>query len=102
MTVRFPMELERINVLTQQGRIRWTAHVLKRILQRGISQAEVISTIKCGKIIEEYPDDYPYPSCLILGGGLHVVCGVCEDHVWSITAYRPDPEEWTEGFEKRK
>lgn len=96
------MGLEHIKALIHQGHIRWTTHALKRILQRGISQSEVISAVQCGKIIEEYPNDYPYPSCLILGNGLHVVCGVCESDVWIITAYRPDPEEWTEGFEKRK
>ncbi|MFG6337693.1 MAG: DUF4258 domain-containing protein [Lachnospiraceae bacterium] len=28
---------------------------------------DIIFCIHEGEIIEQYPDDYPYPSCLILG-----------------------------------
>lgn len=47
-----------------------------------------------GEIIEQYPDDYPYPSCLILGMSiedkyLHVVIGNHESDLFLITAYFP-------------
>ena len=29
---------------------------------------EVLETLNAGEIIEEYPDDQPYPSCLVLVG----------------------------------
>lgn len=40
---------------------------------------EVLGVLETGEIIEEYPQDRPYPSCLILGRTaegrpLHVVC----------------------------
>jgi hypothetical protein len=40
---------------------------------------EVVEALDAGEIIEEYPDDQPYPSCLILGRTraarpLHIVC----------------------------
>lgn len=87
--------------------IRWTEHVLKRLLQRGISQASVVRAIFTGEIIEQYPDDYPYPSCLLLGASvsgeaLHVVCGRGKDEVWMITAYHPDPAEWESDLKTRK
>ncbi len=52
-----------------------------------------------GKIIEYYSDDYPYPSCLILGlskgiGPLHVVCGIGEENLWIITVYKPNNKLW--------
>ena len=60
--------------------IRITLHAAKRLEQRGIFLKDVISCIMNGEIIEQYPDDYPYPSCLILGMSiedkyLHVVIG---------------------------
>lgn len=44
-----------------------TLHAAKRLEQRGISINDVISCILSGEIIEQYPTDYPHPSCLILG-----------------------------------
>ena len=60
-----------------------------------------------GEIIEEYPDDYPYPSCLILGmtikgRRIHVIVGIGEDRLWLITAYEPNPEQWDVEFKIRK
>lgn len=94
-------DLQRLCV---DGAIRWTGHVLKRLLQRGISQASVVQAILSGEIIEQYPDDYPYPSCLLLGGtpALHVVCGQGPDEVWMITAYHPAPAEWESDLKTRK
>lgn len=65
--------------------------------------------LKCilnGEIIEYYPTDNPYPSCLIAGFTdkkmLHVVCAVGKDNIWMITSYYPDKEEWTDDFRKRR
>lgn len=87
--------------------IRWTGHVLKRLLQRGVSQSDVIHAILSGEIIEQYPDDYPFPSCLLMGdtaagGPLHVVCGQGNNEIWMITAYYPDPDEWEADLKTRK
>ncbi len=48
-----------------------------------------------------YYDDYPCPSCLVLGYDinnkiLHVVCGVSEETVHMITAYYPSTDKWKE------
>ena len=72
--------------------IRITLHAAKRLEQRGIFLKDVISCIMNGEIIEQYPDDYPYPSCLILGMSiedkyLHVVIGNHESDLFLITAY---------------
>ncbi len=87
--------------------VRWTGHMLKRLLQRGISQDSVVQAVLSGEIIEQYPDDYPYPSCLLLGhtatgDALHVVCGQGDCEVWMITAYYPDFAEWEDDLKTRR
>ena len=87
--------------------LRWTNHIIARLLQRGISIEDVENALLNGEIIEEYPDDYPYPSSLVLGMSktgrhLHVVCGVSEIELWLITSYYPDIEEWECDFKTRK
>ena len=49
------------------GRIKWTTHILERMQERNISPTDVIQCIVSGTIIEQYPQAYPYPACLILG-----------------------------------
>lgn len=87
--------------------IEITLHAAKRLEQRGILIDDVINCIQSGKIIEQYPDDYPFPSCLILGLSiknqyLHVVIGSNLEKLWIITAYYPDSEKWESDFETRK
>ena len=81
--------------------------MLKRLLQRSISQDSVVQAVLSGEIIEQYPGDYPYPSCLPLGctatGDVpHVVCGQGPGEAWMITAYRPGPVEWADDLRTRK
>ncbi|MGD9474594.1 MAG: DUF4258 domain-containing protein [Eubacteriaceae bacterium] len=61
------MEIEDLRVKAFERKIKWTAHVAQRIQERDISRLDVINCISTGEIIENYPDDYPNPSCLILG-----------------------------------
>lgn len=101
------ISVPRLQKLCGAGSIRWTTHVLKRLMQRGIRQADVIQAINSGEIIEQYPDDYPHPSCLLLGttatgDTLHVVCGLSKDEAWMITAYYPDPDEWETDWKTRR
>ena len=101
------MEITDLQKLCENGSIRWTGHILKRLMQRGIFQVSVVQAIRSGEIIEQYPDDYPYPSCLLLGTteageALHIVCGIGEGKVWLITAYHPDPDEWESDLKTRR
>lgn len=101
------MDLELIKSLCNENKLQWTNHILVRLLQRNIKITDVKEEILSGKIIEEYPDDYPHPSCLILGitlnkQFLHIVCGIDENLLWLITAYKPSINEWDETFTKRR
>jgi len=73
-----------------------------------IKEREVFEAVLNGKIIESYPEDEPYPSCLIYGRTkedrpLHIVCAYATDSNAAIiiTAYQPNPDIWID-FERRK
>ena len=77
------MNLEIYQKLCMESKILWTQHCLQRMQERNISRADVKNGIVTGEIIEDYPDDYPNPSCLIFGYNisgqiLHIV--VCGDY----------------------
>ena len=87
--------------------LRWTSHVLKRLFERNICLDDVKTVLMNGEIIEQYPDDYPFPSCLLLGytstgRPLHIVCGSNGTELWIITAYFPNPANWTDDFRQRR
>jgi len=101
------LNIDAIRNLSRDGKLRWTDHLIERIVKRNISREDIKSVLMNGEIIEQYPDDYPYPSCLILGqangeGKLHVVCGMGDDEVWMITAYYPDLQEWNDDLMIRR
>lgn len=101
------LDIDNIRELCHNRAIKWTTHVLARLQERGIDPSDIKSCIATGRIIEQYLDDYPYPSCLVLGAAvagkvLHVVVGVGEGYLWLITAYYPDPQKWNEDFSIRK
>jgi Domain of unknown function (DUF4258) len=83
-------------------------HAIQRMLERNISVEEVKELLKMGKAIENYPEDKPYPSYLVLGKvsdrPVHVVAAdnTAEVQTIIITVYKPDPKQWDSKFERRK
>jgi hypothetical protein len=78
------------------------------MFERRISINDVNAVVGRGETIEDYPDDKPYPSRLLLGWRgarpLHVVVAdnLSENELIVITAYEPDPELWEADFRRRK
>jgi len=70
--------------------------------QRHIRMNDIKNAIAEGEIIEQYPADYPFPSCLINAENIHIVCSIGEECLYIITAYRPSPERWEADGKKRK
>ena len=102
-----PINIETIKEQVGRRNIIWTKHCLNRLNQRNISISDVKRAISNGRIIECYANDYPYPSCLILGKGknnrnIHMVCSVCQGFVCMITAYYPDTNKWEKDMETRR
>lgn len=90
-------------------RLSWQKHALVRMFERDIYKEEVKKTLLEGELIEEYLDDKPYPSFLVLrnnesGKPLHVVASVDKHKKWCyiITAYRPDNIHFEDDFKTRK
>jgi Domain of unknown function (DUF4258) len=59
------------------SRLVFRVHAVQRMYQRDISEVVVRHVIATGETIEDYPDDTPYPSRLVLGWNgrrpIHVV-----------------------------
>ena len=101
------LNIDKIKYLVNTGKLRWTNHITVRLLQRNISQEDIEYALSNGEIIENYEDDYPYPSCLVLGVNksneyIHIVCGSNGTELWLITAYYPDKLEWKDDLKTRK
>jgi hypothetical protein len=68
----------------------------------------VLNILRSGECIEDYRDDYPFPSGLFLGWHgakpLHVVAALEEPipRVYIITAYEPDLEHFENDFRTRR
>jgi hypothetical protein len=78
------------------------------MFRRGISTNDVTRAVHNGQIIVDYPDDKPYPSCLILGfvnnKPIHIVFAFDQGNKTGIvvTTYIPDPQLWTDDFKSRR
>jgi hypothetical protein len=78
------------------------------MFERGISDDDVRHALANGETIEDYPDDTPFPSRLVLvwrgPRPLHVVVATDpqagEDIVVSV--YEPSLDQWGPGFRKRR
>ena len=88
--------------------IRLTAHVRKRMQERGITEADIRLVLTTGSVVEDYPNTKPYPSYLMLGWRgdrpLHVVAtdNLSGHFTLIITVYEPDPNEWDAEFKVRQ
>ncbi len=72
-----------------------------------ITTEEIRAVIEEGEIIEDYPEDARGHSALLLGrttGGrpVHVVCSPKDEYLAVITAYVPEPDEWSVDLRVRK
>jgi hypothetical protein len=90
-------------------RYRLTKHATIVRLERDITIAELEQALLGGEIIERYPNDQPYPSCLVLGwltsgDPLHVVCskGNVEPALRIVTLYEPEDARWESDYRTRK
>ena len=101
------MEIQEIKEILKQSKIKWSSHCLERMQERDISRADVKKCIENGEIIEDYPEDFPHPSCLIFGYNvnnkvIHVVVGKDSEYIYIITAYIPNTTKFEEDLKTRK
>ena len=103
------MEISDIVEAIQAKRIRISDHADVEAHEDEISYEEVHYSVLQGQIIEEYPTDRPYPSCLVygrtvVGDPVHSVWAFNPDNRWAVlvTVYRPDPDRWVNGTTRRR
>lgn len=95
------MDIKRIIGAIKNERVKVTRHAHKEAEDDWLSYDEILLSVVRGEVIEDYPNDRPYPSCLILGSNLR---GMPIHSVWAynsedavailVTVYKPDPALW--------
>ena len=90
-----------------RSNIEVSAHTILRLRERKIKLTDIYKGIDNGKIIEQYPNDKYYPSCLIMcfranGKPLHFVCSMGNNKVYIITVYEPGLKHWEADYMTRK
>jgi len=102
------MNIDNIINAIRNNRIRITNHADEEAEADHLSFDKIFVSVFQGEIIEDYPNDWPYPSCLIYGdtfGGepVHSVWTYNAKNRWAvlITVYRPDPNRWIDWRTRR-
>ena len=95
------MNIENIIDAIRNRRVKITDHADEETVNDCLTYDEIYFSLIQGEVIEDYPSDKPYPSCLIFGrnfGGepIHSVWAYNPENQWAvlITVYRPDPARW--------
>lgn len=89
-------------------RLIFRVHAIQRMFQRRISVDDLGQVLATGEVVEDYPNDTPYPSRLLLGWcgsrPIHVVAAenVATQETIVITVYEPDLTQWEPGFKRRR
>lgn len=101
---------DKICLLLQESSVHISEHGYDELAADGLSAREVVAGAYDGVVVEDYPD-YPKGPCVLLlqkdrdGQPIHVVWGIPRGHespAVLVTAYRPDPEVWTDNFMRRR
>jgi hypothetical protein len=102
------MTIDEIVDAIRNNRLRITDHADEEAQADKLTFDEIFFSVFQGEIIEEYPRDKPYPSCLIYGDTfadepVHSVSAYNEENQWAvlITVYRPDPNRWIDWRKRR-
>jgi hypothetical protein len=103
------MRIDDLKKAIRAGKVRITDHADEEATADRLTLDEIYSSVLEGEIIETYPTDRPYPSCLVFGrtpkgDPVHSVWGY-NDKTGSavlITVYRPDPNRWIEWRVRRQ
>jgi len=103
------LEINALKQAIRDGKFRVSDHADEEANADSLLLDDVLESVLTGEIIEEYPTDWPYPSCLVLGftGGrepVHSVWAYNAANAWAVlvTVYRPDPRKWTDWRFRRK
>lgn len=95
------IRIENLRASIGSNRYSVTDHADEEAASDALAINDVLESMESGEIIEQYPDDRPFPSCLVLGRTsttepAHSVWAYDVSTEWAmlITVYRPDPARW--------
>jgi len=101
------IDIERLRQYYADDKVLMTQHASEHCRQRGIKQKDIRSAVMKGEIIEQYPEDFPFPSCLIFGYAvnnniIHVVMSDEGSMGRIITAYIPNTDKFEDDLKTRR
>ena len=102
--------LDLVKQLIARGEIRISEHGYDELAADGLSVAEILAGVGEAQMMEDYPHYAKGPCVLVLqkdhsGEAIHVLWGMAGKSATPavlVTAYRPDPAKWLDGFRTRK
>jgi hypothetical protein len=103
------MDIRNIIDAIRGHRVRITDHADEEATADRLILDDVYFSVEHGDLVEDYPQDRPYPSGLIHGVSpvnehIHSVWAYNASNGWAVlvTVYRPDPARWIDGRIRRK
>jgi len=103
------MDIQDIISAIYDGRLRITDHAEEAAVDDHLAWDDIYYSVDSGEIIEDYPSDKPYPSCLVFGKSakgepIHSVWAYNPATQWCviITVYRPAADLWIDWRTRRK
>tara|TARA_B110000116_G_C16578247_1_gene465086 strand:+ start:172 stop:495 length:324 start_codon:yes stop_codon:yes gene_type:complete len=101
--------LKQVIALAERGEVKISNHGYDQLAEDDILVRDVIMSLPNAELLEDYPD-FPKGPCLLAlqtdrdHKPIHAVWGIPKDETSPavlITAYRPDPNKWENGFRRR-